>query len=634
MSIRNRIFAVIGVVVAAAFVETLIVVYLEKSRAAINADLDEALQHFTSLSAVSQLVFSLENAQRGYLLTGSPDVRNEYDRLMAVYERTVTALPQSLTNTNTYPVLASLERQVRDWHAQASLPLFRLREGSADLTEAIGRLNEPRRRKIESLIDQIGTLTLSQLTDQRNRSNRQLVVVTLSTLTIPAVAIVMLLALVAVLAKIVLDPLAAVAESARQISSGNFNVMLPRDSPDEIGALVRAFRDMSSAVQRRQRDLTDALTREREISQMYSALRTKAEQEHERLRATISTVPAALIILDAATGRIELQNRAAEDLIGREPEGEAEREAHWARLQVTTRDGTSCPLSEWPPALALAGQVIVGQELIVHHADGRAIPILVSAAPLTNDQGEITGAVSAFQDITNLYEVDRLKSEFVSTVSHELRTPLTSIKGAIQLLLSEVTLPDPDHRTLMDVALSNTDRLIRIINDILDVSKIEAGKLELNPKPCAVDDLVRHSLQSVAQIAHGVSVTLRPEVPAGLPKVMADPDRSVQAMVNLLSNALKYAPPGSQVTLRVAEQADRLISFAVTDRGRGIPRDKLNGLFQKFQQLDGSDSRKVRGTGLGLAITKALVEAQGGTVSVWSEVNKGSTFTITLPVAG
>ncbi len=634
MSIRNRIFTVVGIVVAAAFVQTLIVVYLERSRAETNAELDEALQRFTSLSAVSQLVISLENAQRGYLLTGAEAQRSDYDRLLAVYERTVTALPQSAVSTNSQPLVAALDRQVREWHTQASLPLFRLREDSGNITEAVERLSEPRRQRIEATLDQIGTLTSSQLTDLRNRSNSQAMVRTLFTLTIPAVAIVMLLALVAVLARIVLDPLAAVAESARQISSGNFNVTLPKHSRDEIGALVRAFRDMTSAVQRRQRDLTDALTREREISQMYSALRTKAEQEHGRLLATISTVPAALIILDAATGRIVLQNKAAEDLIGREPAEEAGREEHWARLQVTLRDGTSCPLSEWPPALALGGEVIVGQELIVRHADGRTIPILVSAAPLRDDQGRITGAVSAFQDITNLYEVDRLKSEFVSIVSHELRTPLTSIKGALQLLLSEVTLPDPDHRTLMDVALSNTDRLIRIINDILDISKIEAGKLELNPKPCAVDDLVRHSLQSVAQIAHAVSVTLQCEVPAGLPKVLADPDRSVQAIVNLLSNALKYAPPGSQVVFSVAEQAGRRVSFAVSDSGRGIPEEKLAGLFQKFQQLDGSDSRKVRGTGLGLAITKALVEAQGGTVSVQSQVNRGSTFTITLPMAG
>jgi CHASE3 domain sensor protein len=312
VSIRSRIFTVIGVVVTAALVETLVIVNLDKARAVTNADLDEALQQFTGLSTLTRLVVELENAQRGYAVSGTPSYRIDYDRLMAVYDRTITTLPPSLVNTRSHKLVLELDRLVRDWHQSASLPVFELRDRSGDVVSALRDLGEPRRQRIEVVIDQIGTTALNHLTDQRNRSNRQLVVVTLSTLAIPAVAIVMLLVLVAVLARIVLDPLAAVAESARQISSGNFEVTLPRDSRDEIGALVRAFRDMTSAVQRRQRDLTDALHREREISQMYGTLRAKAEEEHGRLLATISTVPAALIILEAETGRIVLQNKAAD----------------------------------------------------------------------------------------------------------------------------------------------------------------------------------------------------------------------------------------------------------------------------------------------------------------------------------
>ncbi len=634
MSIRARIFAVIGVVVAAAFIQTLVVVSLEKQRAATRGELDSTLWRVENQAAVVRLITELESAQRGYLATGTPAFRDEYDRLWAIYERTVSLLPQYARDDRSRALFAELDRLVQDWHAKASLPLFQRRAQSADVAAGLVELAVPRQQRIRRLVDQLQIAQQNLLADQRVRSNDQFLRATLLTLTIPAFAIVMLLALVAILARILLDPLAAVAESARQISSGNFDVTLPRDSPDEIGALVRAFRNMTAAVQRRQRDLTDAVAREHEISQMYAELRAKAEQEQGRLLATISTVPVALILLDAASGRIVLQNKAAEDLIGREPVDEADRRGHWARFRVTYRDGTPCRPGDWGPSLALRGQLTMGQELIVWHPDGRMIPILVSAAPLRDDQGRITGAVAAFQDITNLHEVDRLKSEFVSIVSHELRTPLTSIKGAIQLLMSEVDLVDPDHRTLMDVALSNIDRLGRIINDILDISKIEAGKIELAPRPCAVGDLVQHSLQSVAQIARGASISLRSVVPAGVPHVVADPDRTVQAIVNLLSNALKYAPAGSEVTMDVSEQPGQVVAFAITDRGRGIPADKVDSLFQKFKQLDGSDSRKVRGTGLGLAITKALVEAQGGSVAVRSVVNEGSTFTITLPAAG
>ena len=185
----------------------------------------------------------------------------------------------------------------------------------------------------------------------------------------------------------------------------------------------------------------------------------------------------------------------------------------------------------------------------------------------------------------------------------------------------------------MDVALSNTDRLVRIINDILDISKIEAGKLALTPRPCDVQDLMRQSIQSVAQIANGSTVTLALVVAPAVPKVLADPDRTIQAIVNLLSNALKYAPAQSEVTVDVRPEPANFVTIAITDRGRGIAPEQIGQLFQKFQQIDGADTRKFRGTGLGLAITKALVEAQGGSVGVRSEAGQGSTFTLTIPAA-
>jgi signal transduction histidine kinase len=257
----------------------------------------------------------------------------------------------------------------------------------------------------------------------------------------------------------------------------------------------------------------------------------------------------------------------------------------------------------------------------------------VSAAPLRGDDGTIAGGVVAFQDITSLYEVDRLKSEFVSVVSHELRTPLTSIKGALQLLLDEASAADPGHVMLMNVALSNTDRLVRIINDILDVSKIEAGKLELNARPHQVADVVTLSLQNVEQIARGSLITLTSSIEPGVPAVLVDLDRTIQVVVNLLSNALKFAPPRSDVTLSARRDGDGFVAFDVTDHGKGIPPEKIGLIFQKFQQLDGASTRKARGTGLGLAIVKALVEMQGGRVFVDSAVGRGSTFTVTVPVA-
>ncbi|MEW5984958.1 MAG: ATP-binding protein [Acidobacteriota bacterium] len=633
MSIRSRIFGVIGGVVVAAFLQTFVVIYLEGQRTKMTADLDRTLLQFENHNRLTRLVTELESAHRGYLLSGAPESRIEFEQLWSVYERTVTLLPQYVDDRDVQRRLRELDALVRDWHDTVAVPLIEAGREASDLAGTLLRESLPRMRAIRNDLDRLDIVVRDRLTNERQQASTQYLRITLVTLAIPALAIVMLLVLVAILARILLDPLAAVAQSARLISGGDFDVTLPEPRRDEIGALVRAFEDMSSAVQRRQRDLTDALSREREVSTMYATLRSKAEHEHARLLATISTVPAALVIYDAATGRIVLQNKAAESLIGQEPEDEAARQEHWQRYVATYRDGTACPREDWGPGRALRGEVVVGQELIVNHPDGRMIPILVSAAPLVNDQQQITGAVAAFQDITKLHEVDRLKSEFVSVVSHELRTPLTSIKGALQLLLDEIELPDPDHATLMGVALSNTDRLIRIINDILDISKIEAGKLELKVKVHEPKDLVRQSVESVAPIAEANGVALEPVVPADLPSVLVDSDRTIQAMVNLLSNALKYAPPKTAVTLEGSKLDDGFVQFAVIDHGPGIPPDKLDLLFQKFQQVDGPDTRRFRGTGLGLAITKALIEMQGGEVGVRSELGRGSVFTITVPVA-
>jgi len=641
VSIRSRIFAVVGVVIAAAFVQTLVVLQVEGRRGATAAAMDRALWRYENQSHLGRLVVELESVQRSWLVTGSAAQRAEFERLWNLYERTVTLLPQYIDEPDAKRDLASLDGLIREWRlnaspAPASTPGPGLSAQAGPGVEAarpLGEAGDPRMRRIRNELDRFETRERNRLTDERTTSNSQALQSTLLTLGIPAVAIVMLLVLVAFVARILLDPLAAVANSARQISGGNFDVSLPPASRDEIGALVHAFRDMTAAVQRRQRDVTEALAREREQSEISAALRTKAEHEHQRLLATIETVPVALVMVDAASGRIVLQNKTAGLLIGREPEGGGEREAYWNAFRVTTRDGAPLSVREWGAERLRQGAVSVGEEFVVHYPDGREIPILVSAAPLRGEDGTISGGVVAFQDITSLYEVDRLKSEFVSIVSHELRTPLTSIKGALQLLLDEASSADPDHAMLMNVALSNTDRLVRIINDILDISKIEAGKLELNARPHPVAEVVKLSLQNVEQIARGSLITLSSSIEAGVPAVHVDLDRTIQVVVNLLSNALKFAPPRSDVTLSARRHGDDFVAFDVSDHGKGIPPEKIGLLFQKFQQLDGASTRKARGTGLGLAIVKALVEMQGGRVTVDSLVGRGSTFTVTVPVA-
>jgi PAS domain S-box-containing protein len=432
--------------------------------------------------------------------------------------------------------------------------------------------------------------------------------------------------------KVILDPLTELTDSAHRIEMGDFNAAHQTLRGDEIGVLINSFAKMVQAVQLRERELATALGESRELASVTAESRRRVEAAHADLLATLETVPAALLIFNA-DGSIRLRNRAATDVFGIEPQNPELRKNYWSRFKRIAKDGTPIAPDDWISARALRGEIARNEELEIHHPDGRVFPIIASGAPLRNELGHVAGAVVAFQDITRLREVDRMKDEFVSIVSHELRTPLTSIRGSVQLVLDEAnSVPDPEHRKLLQIALNNCERLVRIINDILDVSKIESGNLTLRRKAVHVADLVRQSIDVVMPPARNASVTLEWNVPANIRPVMVDPDRVVQALVNLLSNAVKFAPPGSTVTTTVTG-TEHVVTFAVADQGEGIAPENLNRLFQKFQQVDSSSSRRKGGTGLGLAITKALVEQHGGRISVDSELNKGTRFSFTLPAA-
>ncbi|HEX8031149.1 MAG TPA: response regulator [Vicinamibacterales bacterium] len=432
--------------------------------------------------------------------------------------------------------------------------------------------------------------------------------------------------------RVILDPLTQLTGSAQRIEHGDFSGAHQTLRADEIGVLMNSFAKMVQAVQVRERELAKALSESRELTSVTAESRRRVEAAHADLLATLETVPAALMIFNV-DGGVRLRNRAATDVFGIEPHNPDLRKNYWGRFKRISKDGAPIPPDEWISARALRGETIRNEELEIHHPDGRVFPILASGAPLRNELGHVAGAVVAFQDIARLREVDRMKDEFVSIVSHELRTPLTSIRGSVQLVLDDVrSVPDDEHRGLLQIALNNCERLVRIINDILDVSKIESGNLILHKKPFNVVELVRQSIDVVASPARSAGVTLEWNVPANLRPVMVDPDRMVQALVNLLSNAVKFAPSGTKVTVS-ATGSEHMVTIAVADQGEGIAPENLNRLFQKFQQVDSSSSRRKGGTGLGLAITKALVEQHGGRIFVDSELHKGTRFSLTMATA-
>ena len=233
------------------------------------------------------------------------------------------------------------------------------------------------------------------------------------------------------------------------------------------------------------------------------------------------------------------------------------------------------------------------------------------------------------QDVTERREVERSKDEFVSIVSHELRTPLTSIRGSLGLLDGGVlgSLPDAARR-MIDIAVQNTDRLVRLINDILDIERIDSGTIEMHPQPCDAGELIGHAIACVEQFAADAQVSLT--ATSESLTLCADADRVLQTLTNLIGNAVKFSAAGDTVRVSCTSRGDEVL-FKVADNGKGIRADKLSLIFERFQQVDASDSREKGGSGLGLAICRKIVEHHGGRIWVDSELGRGSTFSFTLP---
>ncbi|WP_086768271.1 PAS domain S-box protein [Nostoc sp. 106C] len=246
-------------------------------------------------------------------------------------------------------------------------------------------------------------------------------------------------------------------------------------------------------------------------------------------------------------------------------------------------------------------------------------------------QQQFIGHYCFMKDISERREIERLKDEFVSVVSHELRTPLTSIAGALDLLAGGVLLAEPEEaQRMLNIAASNTDRLVRLINDILDIERIESGKVQMTPEICDASELMTESVEIVEEMAEQAGVTISVS-PLSAP-IWADPDRIIQVFTNLLSNAIKFSPPDSTISLSAEILAAKQIRFQVKDQGRGIPTEKLESVFERFGQVDASDSRQKGGTGLGLAICRSILQHHNGQIWVESTLGEGSTFFFTLPL--
>lgn len=263
------------------------------------------------------------------------------------------------------------------------------------------------------------------------------------------------------------------------------------------------------------------------------------------------------------------------------------------------------------------------------HKQGHIVWVLLSVSLVRDAHGSPSHVIGIVQDISDRKEIDRMKDEFISIVSHELRTPLTAIQGSLGILATGIYDKNPAKaRRMLEIAALDTERLARLVNDILDLERLESGKVELVMQSCQVADLLQQSVEAMQSIAEDANVSLVCQPIQVM--VRAAPDAIIQTLTNLIGNAIKFSPSHSVVTVS-ATPAESFIRFQIADQGRGVPPEKFDNIFKRFEQVDVSDSRQKGGTGLGLTICQTIVEQHGGKIWVDSVLNQGSTFYFTIP---
>ncbi|MHB0867298.1 MAG: PAS domain-containing sensor histidine kinase [Thermoleophilia bacterium] len=374
----------------------------------------------------------------------------------------------------------------------------------------------------------------------------------------------------------------------------------------------------------RQRNLDLGRTNERLALQMREVLR-----EQEKTAAVLSSVADGVFVVDN-NRQITMWNRAAAQITGFTPDEMVGRVCRQSMSPSEGQEEQVCmSLCESVPEIG-QGTSGIGYEVLTCRKDGEPVWLSVSAAPI-REGGQRAGSVHVFRDISQYKEIDQMKSDFVATVSHELRTPLTSILGFSKTLLrSDANFSEESRQSFLNEIVREGERLARLIEDVLSVSRIEAGNLRLDSKPVSVPDAVGHVIQNLSRLTtiHKFVINVAEEVTP----VMADADKLHQVLLNLVVNAIKYSPDGGEIIVS-AVQEDEFVRFEVADRGVGIKEEHLPHIFERFYRAGPRSKRGATGTGLGLYVSQNLVEQMGGHIWAESTPGAGSRFYFRLPVA-
>ena len=397
--------------------------------------------------------------------------------------------------------------------------------------------------------------------------------------------------------------------------------------------LYEQIRTLNTSLEQRVQERTVELrqTNQKLVQEISDRLKTRADLERlsHQNQLILNSAGEGIYGLNIE-GITTFVNPAAASVLGYDVD-ELQNKVMHETIDHSTAEGTIYDWQENPIYQTIkTGKVHYVTNEIFWRKDNSNFPVEYVCTPI-REQEQIVGAVVIFKDITERQIIDRMKDEFVSVVSHELRTPLTSIRSSISLLSSgRIDLESNKSQRLLEIALNNSNRLVRLINDILDLERIKSGKVTMFKENYDATEIMIDAVEIVQSIADKAQIQLT--VRSRSIQVWIDRDRIIQTLTNLISNAIKFSSPNTIVTLSAELQTNKMVRFQVQDLGRGVPREHLETIFDRFQQVDASDSRDRGGTGLGLAICRSIVQQHGGEIWVESVLGEGSTFCFTLPV--
>lgn len=397
---------------------------------------------------------------------------------------------------------------------------------------------------------------------------------------------------------IITKPIERISRVAQDIADGDFSKKAFNSSRDEIEDLSKAIDFMSEQISSRIEEVTTA---------------------KRRLETVFLSMIEGVMVL-SGDGRILVMNQGLKNILHTEHDPIGRRPLEVIR-NVEVQELAERILKKTEGVEIQEMTFLLSEEKIVR----------VHAAPIIGENGA-DGAVLVFHDITDLRRLETIRKDFVANVSHELRTPVASIKGYAETLL-EGAMEDKEHaREFLKIIYSESDRLAKLVDDLLELARLESGKSPLSFKPCRIKDILDWVIVGLKIQAQDKQIQIVPEVAVDLPKVRADESAIAQIFMNLIQNAIKYNRPGGKVVIS-ARARDGMIEVEVKDTGIGIPDEDLPRVFERFYRVDKAHSREQGGTGLGLSIVKHIVQAHAGEVFVESVLGQGTTFRFTIPKA-